>query len=485
MARWIRILVATLMAAPLLVGSARGGEDAKVPNVVFILADDLGWADLSLRGSTLYESPRIDRLAAEGLEFTNAYVNAPNCAPGRASILTGQFLQRHGILTVGNSDRGQARDRKIHPIRTEIFLYGRDRSLAAPLSAAGYATISIGKWHLGESYMGGPLIHGFDENIAGSLIGGPSRYFSPYYIAELENGPKGEYLTDRLTDEACRFLERNRDRPFFLYVPHYAVHTPIQGKPELIEKYRAKGTARDDKQAEYAAMIQSLDESVGRILDTLDRLDLARNTLVVFFSDNGGHGKITTNHPLRGAKGMLYEGGIRVPLIVRWPGRVAPGTRCEVPVLGSDLYPTLLEATGTPVPEGHPVDGVSLLPLLDGGDSLAREELHWHYPVYLDGKAYDGARDPIFRQRPAAAVRVGNFKLIEYFEDGATELFDLSRDLGETTDVSAKHPDVVEDLLGRMKRWRAANGARVPTERNPRYRPREEPAPKPSGDKKP
>ncbi|UCD76246.1 MAG: sulfatase, partial [Phycisphaerales bacterium] len=352
---------------------------------------------------------------------------------------------------------------------------------AEVLHEAGYATASMGKWHLGKGDDTGPLGQGFDVNIAGNRAGSPRSYFSPYQNADLPDGPEGEYLTDRLTGEAIGFIESHRDKPFFLYLPHYAVHTPIQAKKSVIEKYAQKPAAGGHDNPRYAAMIESVDEGVGRILDKLDELALAQNTIVLLFSDNGGFAGATSNAPLRGFKGMLYEGGIRVPLIARWPGSIKPEQKCDVPVIGTDIFPTLLDVAGVPAPEGLALDGESLTPLLMNKGEFQHRSIFWHFPAYLEsGRAVEGK----WRTTPAGAVRAGPWKLIEFFEDGRVELYNLDEDISETNNLAATMPEKVADLHGILRGWREAVNAPVPRERNPRYRPDEETSEEKSGEKK-
>jgi len=444
---------------------------ARKPNIVFILADDLGWKDLGFMGSGYYETPNLDALAGQGVVFTSAYTNGPNCAPTRASLMSGQYTPRHGVYTVGNSDRGQAKHRKLIPTPNKTTLGAEVVTLAEALKGAGYVSASMGKWHLGNDPELGPLGQGFDLNVGGYEIGHPKSYFSPYRNPELADGPRGEYLTDRLTDEALKFIEANRSRPFFLYLPHYAVHTPLQAKKKLTEKYAQKAPDNGQGNPKYAAMIESLDAGVGRIMDKLDELSLTNNTVVVFFSDNGGVKGITSQAPLRGGKGMLYEGGVRVPLVVRWPGVVAPGRQCGEPVMGIDFYPTLLEIAGAAKPDGQILDGRSIVPLLRDEKAPASRALFWHFPAYLQGKA-EGARDEYFRTRPAGAIRLGDWKLIEYFEDGTLELYNLKGDIGETTNLTAELPEKTSELHEKLIQWRESINAPVPTQLNPKYEPR-------------
>ena len=435
------------------------------PNIVLIYIDDYGWRDVGFNGTKFYETPNADRIAREGMIFRSAYSNGPNCAPSRACLMSGLYSPRHGIYTVANSDRGKASLRKIIPTKNTTVLADEFVTMAEALKAGGYTTATMGKWHLGKD----PTTQGFDINIAGREWGSPSGggYHSPYKYPNLVNKQKGEYLTDRLGNEAAKFIEEHKDKPFFLYLTHYAVHTPIQAKPELMSKYQMKPTVDQQTNAKYAAMIESMDDSVGTVLDTLDRLKLADNTIVVFYSDNGGHAGATSNAPLRGSKGMLYEGGIRVPMAVRWPGVAAPGSVCEEPVIGIDLYPTLLEATKTKRPAKAQLDGSSLIPLLKDAEArLFRPALYWHFPAYLQGST---RRHGPFRTTPSGAVRMGDWKLIEYFDDGTLELYNLTKDMGETSNLAKQQPKQTARLHAMLKAWRRATDAPVPTETNPQF----------------
>ena len=455
-----------LFAALGLVLPALSSALAK-PNIVLIYIDDYGWRDVGFNGTKFYETPNADRIAREGMIFRSAYSNGPNCAPSRACLMSGLYSPRHGIYTVANSDRGKASLRKIIPTKNTTVLADEFVTMAEALKMGGYTTAMMGKWHLGKD----PTTQGFDINIAGREWGSPSGggYHSPYKYPNLVNKQKGEYLTDRLGSEAAKFIEAHKDKPFFLYLTHYAVHTPIQAKPELTSKYQKKPTVDQQTNAKYAAMIESMDDSVGTVLETLDRLKLADNTIVVFYSDNGGHAGATSNAPLRGSKGMLYEGGIRVPMAVRWPGVAKAGSVCEEPVIGIDLYPTLLEATKTKRPAKAQLDGTSLVPLLkDAQARLFRPALYWHFPAYLQGST---RRHGPFRTTPAGAVRMGDWKLIEYFDDGTLELYNLANDIGETGNLAKQQPKKTARLHAMLKAWRRATDAPVPTEMNPRFDP--------------
>ena len=463
------VLLATLpdslMPSPCAASGNVDRQRPSKPNIVMFFIDDMGWRDVGFMGSKFYETPHIDKLAGQGMVFTSAYANAPNCAPSRACLMSGQYTPRHGVFTVGDPARGHDRFRKLIPIKNKTVLDAKFVTIAESLKTTGYVTATMGKWHLGKD----PATQGFDINVGGNTSGSPrGGYFSPYKNPQLADGPKGEYLTDRLSDEAVQFIDKHQDKPFFLYLTHYAVHTPIQGKPELIEKYRKKKTTAEHNNATYAAMVESTDDSVGKVLAKLDELKLADNTLVVFFSDNGGYGPATSMAPLRGSKGMLYEGGIREPMIVRWPGHVKPGSRCEVPVIGIDFYPTFLEAAGAPKPTNYTLDGESLLPLLTQTGSLKRDAIFWHFPAYL--QAYRTVTGP-FRTTPAGAVRQGDFKLIEFFEDRRLELYNTRDDIGETNNLASKLPEKTKQLHQLLRDWRRSVNAPVPTQRNPKFDP--------------
>jgi len=452
------------------------------PNIIFIMIDDMGAHDTGFAGSRYYQTPNIDKLAAEGMVFTNAYANAANCAPTRASFLTGQYTPRHGVYTVGTSARGSSKDRRLIPITNDTTLDAHHVTIAEALKPAGYTSASIGKWHMGTDPELGPLAQGFDVNVGGFSAGSPpGGYFSPYKNPFLPSGPEGEYLTDRLTDEAIAFIEANKNRPFFLYMTHYAVHTPIQAKQELIDKYRDKPASNGQDNPTYAAMIDSVDQGIGRMMRKLDELGLADNTVVFFFSDNGGYAGATSNYPLRGFKGTFYEGGIREPMAVRWPGVVRPGTTCSTPVIGIDFFPTILEIAGADKPPGKLLDGRSIVPLLKGAQTLGRDAIFWHFPAYLQGNVA-GARDPKFRTRPVGVVRKGNWKLMQFFEEwvldggreaidtnNSVELYDLENDISETTNLANVNKAKRDELLDLLIDWQKSIGAPIPTQPNPGY----------------
>jgi arylsulfatase A-like enzyme len=422
-------------------------------NFILILADDLGWTDLGCQGSTFYETPNLDRLAREGLRFTQAYSACTVCSPTRAAVLTGKYPARLRITDwIAGHKRPYAR-LKIPDWTMQLPL--EEVTLAEALKVAGYATASIGKWHLGGPDHA-PTRQGFDLNLGGTDKGQPPSYFAPWKIPTLPEGRPGEFLTDRESAEACRWIEAHRDQPFFLYLPHHAVHTPLMGKTNVIAKYKAR--ARPDapqRHPTYAALVESVDDSVGRLLQKLEELKLTDRTVIFFTSDNGGlignpNNPITTNLGLRAGKGSAYEGGVRVPLLVRWPGVIKPGRTCDVPVLSVDYLPTLLEMAGLTPPAA--VDGESLVPLLRGTGGLRREALYWHYPHYHPGGA-----------TPYSAIRRGDWKLLEFFEDNRVELYNLRDDQAEQNDLARKLPEQATALRQQLHTWRAALGAQMPT----------------------
>jgi arylsulfatase A-like enzyme len=450
------------------------------PNVVLFVMDDLGATDLGCFGSTFYETPHLDRLAASGMRFTAAYAACPVCSPTRASIMTGRYPQRTGITDyIGNGNQPDKwnRNTRLLPAPYANQLALAERTIAETLRDAGYTTCSCGKWHLGgKGFL--PTEQGFDVNIAGYAAGSPRSYFPPYQNPHLKDGPAGEYLPLRLANEAGQFITANADRPFFVYVPLNSVHTPLQAIPELIEKYEAKAAGLKSagpasrrewdtrvrlvqNHPTYAAMIESMDAAVGIVLEKLSELKLTDNTVVIFTSDNGGlstaEGRPTSNVPLRAGKGWLYEGGIRVPTIVRWPGVTSPGSSCATPIISNDYFPTLLEIVNQRLEPDRAVDGVSVVPLLRG-ESLQERPLFWHYPHYGNQGGM-----------PGGAVRDGRWKLIEWYE-GFTELYDLEADPSESKNVAQEHTDIVAELRQRLSQWRREVGAKMPTP-NPRFRP--------------
>ncbi len=462
-------------------------------NVVLILADDLGWTDLAAYGSDLHETPALDQLARDGMKFTQHYSACTVCSPTRAALLTGKYPAR---LRVTDWIPGQMPDnpKLLVPDWTK-YLPTTETSLAAVFKTAGYATATIGKWHLAkvgttESY---PEAHGFDVNIAGTDKPQPPTFTAPWKIPTLTpEGAVGEHLTDRLATEAVQWIERVKDRPFFLYLPHFAVHTPIQGRPDLVEKYRRKIAAKggpeklEHKNPGYAALLESMDTAVGRVRAKLAELGLAERTLVVFTSDNGGrvtrdnlNGGVptTSNAPLRFGKASAYEGGVRVPLLVVWPGAIKPGSVSDFPTITMDLFPTLVEAAGLPATAARTaVDGISLVAHLRGGPRPIRDTLFWHYPHHQHYQ--------LGGTMPYGAIRRGDFKLVEFFNDQRIELYNLRDDLGETRDLAAAQPKLAAELRSRLHAWRAEVRAQMPTP-NPAHDPaRPEYTPPPAKAKK-
>lgn len=448
-------LLASLLV--FLCGALSLHADTPKPNFVFILIDDLGWSDLHCYGSEFHETPNIDRLASQGMKFTQAYSACCVCSPTRAAILTGKYP---ATLHVTDYIPGEKHPHaKLLPPDWTQHLPLNEITIAQRLKSAGYVTASIGKWHLGGPEFV-PQKFGFDINIAGDHKGTPPSYFSPYNNPQLPDGRKGEFLPERLTAEAIKFMEKNKERPFFLYLPHFAVHTPIQPKPNVEKKYRKKlkpGLTQNDPA--YAALVEAADDSVGRIMDALKRLKLADRTVVIFTSDNGGLTWKTSNAPLREGKATAYEGGVRVPLIVRWPGVVKAGSTCETPVISMDFYPTMLEIAGLANDTNQALHGESILPLLRQAGSIRQRELYWHYPHYHRAGA-----------TPYGAVRDGDFKLIQFYETGRFELYNLKNDLGETKNLVNDYPKKVGELNKKLDLWRKTFDAQMPLP-NPNFDP--------------
>lgn len=462
--------------------------DQKTKNIIFILIDDLGWKDLSCYGSSFYETPNLDRLSTEGVRFTEAYSASPVCSPTRASILTGKNPGRLHTTQFFGSFRTRG---KLISARFLSHLPHGEKTIAQTLKENGYSTFHVGKWHLGKPPHT-PENHGYDVNIGGCHWGHPAHgYFSPYKNPNITDGPKGEYLTDRLTDEAIGLIEKNKDKPFFLYLAYYSVHIPIQAPKDLIEKYekKAKQMRLDTKQTflkgdnfpcthkkyshiirriiqsnpKYAAMIERLDWNIGRILKKLEAWKLDKNTVIIFFSDNGGLATAETsptcNAPLSEGKGWMYEGGTRVPLIIKWPNVTKTGKEYNIPVMSMDFYPTILEMLGLPLkPEQH-VDGMSLVPLLRDGESKLLEErpLFWYYPHYSNQGT-----------TPASAIRHGKYKLINHYESDTLELYDLAQDISESNNIIDSYSEIGKKMQKRFLEWSKEIDANLP-EPNRKY----------------
>ena len=434
---------------------------AERPNVIVILADDLGWTDLACYGSDLYESPHLDQLAQDGVRFTANYSACTVCSPTRAALLTGKYPARLHI-TDWIPGMPPGNPRLIVPDFTKHLPY-EETTIAEILHDAGYATASIGKWHLGGKEFF-PERHGFDLNVAGNDAPQPRpSYFAPWDIETIEQGPKGEYITDRLGAEADKFIREHAGQPFFLYLPHFAVHTPIQAKKPIIKKFEERLTPEHHHQnAAYAAMIESMDQTVGRLRQTLDELKIADRTIIIFTSDNGGRVPTTSNAPLRVGKGSAYEGGVRVPMIVYAPGVTQAGIECDQPVITMDVLPTVLDLLDLPMPERQICDGVSLASLLDGGGEIAARSLFWHYPHYQHYQQ-GGAT-------PYGAIRQGDYRLIEFYADGATELYNVAEDVGEQRNLAEPLAEKASQLKKELHAWLQAVNAQMP-EKNPAYDP--------------
>ncbi len=469
--------VGLMGAAAMKPALAAGAEaDKAKTNFVFILADDLGWKDLGCQGSSFYDTPNLDRLASTGVRFTDAYAACPVCSPTRASIMTGQYPARIGLTDF----IGGGRDAKLITPKFLSHLPLEHVTVADALKEAGYATFFAGKWHLGrQGYW--PEDQGFDINMGGNDRGGPyggNKYFSPYGNPCLPDGPPGEHLPDRLSIETAKFIEAHKDEPFLAYLSFYSVHTPLMARKDLQEKYEKRRTERKlqdtwgeegqrkvrlaQSHAVYGGMVEAMDQGVGRVLDTLDKLNLTDNTVVIFMSDNGGlstsEGHPTSNLPLRAGKGWLYEGGIREPMIIRWPGRTPKGSVCHEPVTSTDFYPTMLDIAGLPARPTQHRDGISLTGLLKKPDSkLDTRPLFWHYPHYGNQGG-----------SPGGVVRFGNWKLIEFYEDGRVELYNLAKDIGEKNNLTKKMPKKTARLRKMLDDWRKSVNAAMPTP-NPKH----------------
>ncbi len=455
------------------------GVESTQPNIILFLIDDLGWKDIGCQGSTYYRTPNIDRLASDGVRFTDAYAACAVCSPTRAAVLTGKYPARLMLTDWLPSGRWNPKAK----LREGRFLRGlpvEEFTLAEALRAAGYRTASIGKWHLGSEPFSLPEHHGFDVNIAGNAHGAPGSYFFPYQgnwlipTTELRakwnvlpDGKEGEYLTDRLTDDAVKFIHESKGKPFFLYFSHYGVHTPLEAKPEVVAKYERIPEPGRQGKPEYAAMVESIDDSVGRVMAALQERKIDENTVIIFTSDNGGFYNATSNAPLRANKGAYYEGGIRVPLVIKWPGMSKPGLVVSEPVTSTDLYPTCLAAAGLPALPNQHVDGVNLQPLLTGAGSLTDRALFWHFPHYNDHPS----------SVPSSVIRKGSWKLIETLDPEGMELYNLANDLSETKNVADSKSVKVEELRRELDAWRQQVGAEM-MKLNPDYSPNMKPAKK-------
>ena len=430
------------------------------PNILFILIDDMGWMDLGCQGNKNLHTPNIDALAKSGIRFTDAYAPAPVCSPTRAAIMTGQSPARLQITNhLPHQDRFTPKSSKLLPARMLNHLPLKYVTLAEKLKKdAGYATAFIGKWHLytGKNEKYNPLNQGFDINIGGCSYGGPPTFFDPYRIDFLANRKKGEYLPDRLADETIAFItkQQSANKPFFVALWNYTVHWPMEAPADLLKKYKNL-PVRGYRDYRYAAMIEAMDNAVGKVLNSLDNLNLTDETLVIFSSDNGPFGGVGDASPLRADKGHLYEGGIRVPLIIRWPGKIKPKTLDETPVILTDLYPTILEVSGIDSNVNYPVDGKNLLPLLKERKKLNNRAIFWHYPNF----AFH--RD----NRLGSAFRGGDYKLLHFYDNDSIELYNLRKDISETNDLSRELPQLALKLKNKLESLLKESGAAMPTNR--------------------
>lgn len=449
----MKVLLFFIFSASLISAAERS------PNIVLIMADDLGWYDTRFQGNKDLETPHLDQFVSESMLFSNGYASASVCTPTRAAMMTGMSPARLGITNhaPGHKDGMVPEGRKQAGAEKLTYLPLEATTIAERLrDDAGYATGFVGKWHLshqkGKNGDGNPWepqlrpeFQGYDLNIGGCDRGGPPSYFEPYRIPALDPRKEGEYLPTRLADECISFLEKNRKKPFFLTFWNYSVHYPIEAPANLIKKYKSRGV----KNPAYAAMIEGMDRSIGRVLKALDDLKLSNNTLVIFTSDNGS---LFGNGPLRANKGHLYEGGIRVPWAIRWPGKIAPKTTSDVPIVSTDVFPTLLDVAGLKPLVDVPLDGESLVPLVTGAGELRRESLFFHYPNYAFHK----------QNRLGGAIRKGRYKLIRFYDDESSELYDLDSDPGEKNDISDSEPEVVRCLTAEFGQWLKDSGAKMP-----------------------
>jgi arylsulfatase A-like enzyme len=469
-----------VLALLLLILATASGRAAKRPNIIFIMADDLGWADVGYNGAKFYETPNIDRLRAAGMEFSSAYPGAANCMPSRSCIMSGMYTPHTQMWTPGSKAKGTMQYMKFlvprrddkkgdTEISSKAALDPSVISVAEVLNTAGYRTARFGKWHLG------PDTQGFHVSDAG----GNGRGVGKKYYGNID-------VAERLTDSAIEFIGENRKKPFFIYLCHWDVHTPIRARKEVVAKYQRKldeGKWDREWNPTYAAMIEAVDVSVGRIRKAVAASGNAENTLIVFTSDNGGHSGATWCEPLKGAKGAFFEGGIRVPTCMTWPAVIKPGSTCDIPITGVDLMPSVAELAGAKLPTKQPVDGRSWAPLLSGRKALADRPVFWHYPLYLAGGTYNqvvpihGTERNYWRATPCSVIRKGDWKLIQFFEDDSIQLYNLKSDLGEETDLSSAEPKRAQALLKELKAWQKKTKAAIPSRLNPEFDPDFKPKP--------
>lgn len=436
-------------------------------NIILINIDDLGWRDVGFMGSEYYETPNLDKLAANGMILTNAYAAAANCAPSRACLMSGQWTPRHEVYTVGSSERGKSKNRKLIPTPNNEYMPASNVLLPEVLKEAGYVTCHAGKWHLTDD----PLQDGFDVNIGGCHAGAPGSYYPPYTKVPLDAPSEDYYLTNLIMDKTLDFVKSVNKKPFFLYYSPYAVHTPIHPVKELLPKYENKAEWNGQNNAKYATMVENMDTQVGRLIQLLEETNKLDHTFILFISDNGGHYRITKQWPLRSGKGSYYEGGIREPMFAYWKNKIKAGTKSDVPVTNLDFYPTILEAAGVKKPGNKILDGDNILPVLTNTGEFRQRPLYWHFPIYLQAyiKNDTTTQDPLFRTRPGSAIRYGDWKLIQYFENNDLELYNLKDDISEKKNLAGLKPEKVKELLGMLEEWRNEINAPVPTELNPEF----------------
>jgi len=457
-----KYLVLALFILGISCSSNDSSNQVVKPNVILINVDDMGWRDLGYMGSTYYETPNIDKLSKLGMQFSNGYASAANCAPSRASLMTGKWTTSHGIYTVGTSQRGESKHRKLIPTENSTTLSEEHIVVPEVLKKEGYSTIHAGKWHLSNN----PLDFGFEINIAGGHNGHPKSYYPPYGNIEMDGD---KMLTDMIMEKTIQVLD-TVTKPFFLNYAPYAVHTPIQPIPDLLSKYENKPASKGQDNAAYATMIENLDRNIGLLIATLKRRNLFDNTLIIFTSDNGGLFGITKQHPLRAGKGSYYEGGIREPFFFVWKDRIEPNTKSDIPITNLDIFPTILACAGINEPK-FDLDGTSLRPIVDGSVLELNRPLFWHFPIYL--QAYNvhanENRDSLFRTRPGSVIRYGKWKLHYYFENNEVELYNLEEDIGERKNLSETESATKEELLAYLEKWWKDTKAPIPNELNPEY----------------
>lgn len=469
----MRILFLSFIFASTLTATAddrKGVQATTKPNIVFIMADDLAWADVGFNNTPFYETPHIDQLCRSGMKYNRAYSGGPNCLPTRACLISGMYTPRTQIWTPGGKAKGKKAWMKLDVPTigdkqpgTKVTLDPSVTSIAEVLKSTGYTTARFGKWHVGPDTQGFDIS---DQNGKGDTSG--KNYYGNVDVHEW------------LTDASCKFIKNNKDKPFFLYLCHWDVHTPIRARKEVTSKYQKKlNSKRWGRQWSpvYSAMIEAVDNSVGRITATLKEHGLEKNTLVIFTSDNGGH-SITSNKPLKGQKGAFYEGGVRVPTCMTWPGVIAAGSENNTPITSVDFMPTFAELSGAPLPDKQPVDGTSIVPLLKG-QSIPERSIFWHYPLYLsayniDGQVHNvaGTDKPYWRAVPSSMICRGPWKLMHLFEDNSIRLYNVDEDIGETSDLSEKYPQQAATLFAELKKWQTDTKAFIPTKQNPDFDPK-------------